>query len=355
MLSVLSQFPLDGAPISCERYGSGHINQTFLVVTDAPHRYILQRINRCVFANVPALMENIRAVTRHLARREPDPRRVLTLVESSGGMPCVQDEDGEYWRVYEFVTGGVCLDRAESDRDFYESAVAFGRFQTMLADFPAHTLSETIARFHDTPARYQALRAAADADAMGRRRKVERELEFALSREAEASGLMRLLRGGALPLRVTHNDTKLNNVILDEENRTALCVIDLDTVMPGLVAYDFGDSIRFGASTAAEDETDLTRVSLSLPLYETFVEGFLGQCGGRLNRLEVETLPLGAKLMTLENGVRFLTDYLEGDHYYAIRRPEHNLDRCRTQFALAEDMERKWERMNEVVLRRGPR
>lgn len=353
MLSVLNRFPLEGAPVSCERYGSGHINQTYLVETDAPHRYILQRINRRVFADVPALMENIRAVTQYLARRDPDPRHVLTLVESSGGMPYIRDEDGEYWRVYEFVTGGVCLDRAESPRDFYQSAVAFGRFQTMLADFPAHTLHETIARFHDTPARYRALLAAADADVMGRRRKVQRELEFALSRETEAAGLMRLLRGGALPLRVTHNDTKLNNVILDEADRTALCVIDLDTVMPGLVANDFGDSIRFGASTAAEDETDLTRVSLSLTLYETFVEGFLGECGARLTRREVETLPLGAKLMTLENGVRFLTDYLEGDRYYAIHRPEHNLDRCRAQFALAEDMERKWERMNEAVLRQG--
>jgi len=353
MLSILNRFRLEGAPVSCARYGSGHINETYLVETDAPHRYILQKINRSIFKDVPALMENIRSVTTYLARLDPDPRHVLTLVPALDGPPWVKDGEGETWRVYEFVTGGICLDRAESAEDFYQSAIAFGRFQTMLADFPAGTLHETIARFHDTPARYLALRRAMERDSEGRRRKVEKELEFAFSREKEAGGLMGLLAAGALPLRVTHNDTKLNNVILDEKTRTPLCVIDLDTVMPGLVANDFGDSVRFGASTAAEDEVDLMRVSLSLPLYETYVRGFLSACGARLTRREVETLPLGAFLMTLENGVRFLTDYLEGDHYYAIHRPSHNLDRCRTQFRLVQDMERKWDAMNEAVLRHG--
>jgi Ser/Thr protein kinase RdoA (MazF antagonist) len=351
MLSILDRFQLEGAPVSCERYGSGHINETYLVVTQAPHRYILQKINRRIFQDVPALMENILAVTSYLARRDPDPRHVLTLVSAADGKAYCRDEEGESWRVYEFVTGGICLDRAESAADFYQSAVAFGRFQTMLSDFPAHTLHETIARFHDTPARFGALHRAMEQDAALRRRKVAEEIEFALQREAEAALLMRLLSEGALPLRVTHNDTKLNNVILDEKTRTPLCVIDLDTVMPGLVANDFGDSIRFGASTAAEDEVDLDRVSLSLPLYETYVRGFLGACGQHLTPREVETLPLGAKLMTLENGVRFLTDYLEGDHYYAIHRPGHNLDRCRTQFRLVRDMERKWNEMNEAVAR----
>ncbi len=349
MLEIVSRFRLQGAPVACEPYGSGHINLTYLLTTDAPHRYILQRVNRHIFRDVPALMENIHAVTGHLARKDPDPRHVLTLVLTQTGEPYAVDAEGEYWRVYEYITGGICLNRAQSAEDFYQSAVAFGHFQTQLADFPAHTLHETIARFHDTPARYAALHAAAQADAMGRLSAVREELDFAFAREAEAGTLMGLLRAGELPLRVTHNDTKLNNVILDAGTRTPLCVIDLDTVMPGLVANDFGDSIRFGASTAAEDETDLGKVSLSLPMYETYVRGFLGACGQRLTACEKQTLPLGAKLITLENGVRFLTDYLDGDHYFAIHRPEHNLDRCRTQFKLVRDMEAHWAEMNAAI------
>jgi Ser/Thr protein kinase RdoA (MazF antagonist) len=351
MQAIASRFRLQGTVVSIEPYGSGHINLTYLVCTDAPHRYILQRVNRHIFRNVPALMENIFAVTTHLARKDPDPRHVLTLVLTAEGAPYVMDAEGEYWRVYEFINGGICLNRAETADEFYQSAVAFGHFQTQLADFPAHTLHETIARFHDTPARFTALHAAVDADAAGRRGDVAAELAFALAREAEAGALMALLRAGELPLRVTHNDTKLNNVILDENDRTPLCVIDLDTVMPGLVAHDFGDSIRFGATTAAEDEADLSKVHFSLPLYQTYVRGFLGACGERLTPKERETLPLGAKLITLENGVRFLTDYLDGDHYYPVHRPEHNLHRCRTQFKLVSDMEASWAAMNAAIPR----
>lgn len=349
MRGILDQFKLDGAVVSCERYGSGHINQTFLVTTDAPHRYILQQINRRVFTNVPALMENIDSVTKYLAKQDADPRHVLTLVPVKNGKPYYQNGEGEYWRMYEFVNGGISLNSPENAEDFYQSAIAFGTFQNLLADFPAETLHETIAHFHDTPVRYRAFHAAIEADAVGRRQEVEKEITFALQHEQEAGFMMHLLADGKLPLRVTHNDTKLNNVILDEKDRTALCVIDLDTVMPGLVANDFGDSIRFGASTAVEDEKDLRKVSLSLSLYETYVKGFLAVCGSRLTKREKETLPMGAKMMTLENGVRFLTDYLQGDPYYAISRPEHNLDRARTQFALVEDMERKWEQMNQII------
>lgn len=349
MLEIVTRFCLQGRPITCEPYGSGHINQTYLVTTDAPHRYILQRVNHHIFRNVPALMENIHAVTRHLASMDPDPRHVLTLVLTREGKPFAVDAQGEYWRVYEFITGGICLNRAQTAEDFYQSAVAFGHFQTQLADFPAHTLHETIARFHDTPARFEALHAAAKADAVGRLDTVQAEMAFACEREAEAGTLMGLLRAGELPLRVTHNDTKLNNVILDAATRAPLCVIDLDTVMPGLVAHDFGDSIRFGATTAAEDETDLSKVNFSLPLYQTYVDGFLGACGRRLTQRERETLPLGAKLITLENGVRFLTDYLDGDHYYPIHRPSHNLDRCRTQFKLVQGMEAHWAEMNAAI------
>ncbi len=353
MLNILAQFRLDGAPVSCERYGSGHINETYLAVTDAPHSYILQKINRRIFTDVPALMRNIQAVTAHLARKVSDPRHVLTLVPTLDGGAYCRDDQGEYWRVYEFVTGGVCLNRAENPDEFYQSALAFGRFQTLLADFPADTLSETIAHFHDTPARYRALHAAAEKNTAGRLGEVEAELAFACQREAEAAQMVNLLQSGTLPLRVTHNDTKLNNVILDEKDHTALCVIDLDTVMPGLVANDFGDSIRFGASTAAEDEKELSKVSLSLSLYETYADGFLSVCGANLTPLETETLPLGAKLMTLENGVRFLTDYLQGDTYYAISRPKHNLDRARAQFKLVADMEKKWAEMNAIIRRKA--
>ena len=349
MQSILERFQLDGKPVTCKLYGSGHINHTYLVVTDAHHRYILQRINHRVFTDVPALMENISAVTQYLAKQDPDPRHVLTLVPTADARHYCVDADGEYWRVYEFVTDGICLNRVGSADDFFQSAVAFGRFQMMLKDFPAHTLHETIAHFHDTPVRYQALHAAINADTAGRLREVEPEVAFALAYEEEGASMMRLLTQGELPLRVTHNDTKLNNVLLNEADHTPLCVIDLDTVMPGLVANDFGDSIRFGASTATEDEKDLSRVSLSLPLYETYVKGFLGVCGNHLTRLELETLPMGAKMMSLENGVRFLTDYLQGDVYYTIHRPEHNLDRCRTQFALVADMEKKWAQMNAAI------
>ncbi len=349
MQRILRNFRLEGTPLTCDRYGSGHINHTYLVTTDAPHRYILQRINRRVFTDVPALMENVLAVTLYLSRQDPDPRHVLTLLPTLDGRSYCTDDEGEYWRVYEFITGGISLDFTASEEAFYQSAVAFGRFQNMLADFPAETLHETIAHFHDTPRRYQALHAAIAADAVGRRRAVEAEIDRALRYEEEASFLMRLLAAGDLPLRVTHNDTKLNNVILDTNDRTALCVIDLDTVMPGLVANDFGDSIRFGANTAAEDETDLSKVNLSLALYEAYVTGFLGVCGARLTPCETETLPMGAKLMTLENAVRFLTDYLQGDPYYAISRPDHNLDRTRTQFALIQEMERKWDPMNRII------
>ena len=351
MQSVIAHFQLGGMPLSCEPFGSGHINRTYLVATGAPHLYILQQINHRVFQNVPALMENIRAVTQYLAQKDPDPRHVLTLVPTADGRCYTQDAEGNYWRMYEYVTGGLCLNRAETPEEFAQSAVAFGRFQTMLKDFPAATLHETIARFHDTPNRYRALHAAAEENVAERRAGVEEELAFFYAREGESASLTGLLAAGELPLRVTHNDTKLNNVILDETTHEALCVIDLDTVMPGLVAYDFGDSIRFGASTAAEDEKDTTRVHLSMPMYEAYVKGFLSVCGTSLTARETETLPVGAKMMTLENGVRFLTDYLQGDPYYAISRPEHNLDRCRTQIALVADMEKKWAEMNAVIRR----
>lgn len=347
MLNICGKFQTKGAALSCEPYGNGHINATYLVKTDE-EQYILQRINHHIFQDVPGLMRNVERVTAFLAEKDPDPRHSLHLVPAKDGAAYVEAE-GEFYRMYDFVHDSICLDAPETDEDFYQSAVAFGSFQRQLADFPANELSETIPRFHDTPNRYRALRAAIEKDALGRAASCREEIEFALTREADAAVMINLLAAGELPLRVTHNDTKLNNVMLDAKTRKPLCVIDLDTVMPGLAANDFGDSIRFGANTGAEDEKDLKKISLSLARYEAFARGFLEACGKALTPKEIETLPWGAKLMTLECGVRFLTDYLEGDTYFRIHRPEHNLDRTRTQFALVADMEKKWTQMCDIV------
>ena len=347
MLNICEKFQTNGAAVSCEPYGNGHINATYLVRTQT-ERYILQRINRHIFQDVPGLMRNVELVTAFLAKKDSNPRHSLRLVPTKDGAAYAEVE-GEFYRMYDFVRDSICLDAPETDEDFYQSAVAFGSFQRQLADFPANELSETIPRFHDTPNRYRALREAIEKDALGRAASCVAEIEFALARENDASVMMKLLAAGELPLRVTHNDTKLNNVMLDTKTRAPLCVIDLDTVMPGLAANDFGDSIRFGANTGAEDEKDLTKISLSLARYEAFARGFLEACGQALTPKEIETLPWGAKLMTLECGVRFLTDYLQGDTYFRIHRPEHNLDRTRTQFALVADMEKKWMQMCEIV------
>ena len=346
---IAARFAVDGGVDRCERYGNGHINETFLVTAQTGRQYVLQRLNRGVFQDVPALMHNVGAVTAYLAERNADPRRSLHLVPTEAGAQFLLDEAGEYWRMYDYITGSICLEAAETPEDFYQSALGFGEFQRALADFPAAELAETIPQFHDTPNRYRQLREAMARDPLGRLRDVRPEVEFALAREEEAGKLMRQLTAGELPLRVTHNDTKLNNVLLDAATRRALCVIDLDTVMPGLTAFDFGDSIRFGAATAAEDERDLDRMEMSLKLYETFASGFVAACGGALTQAELASLPLGAKLMTLECGVRFLTDYISGDVYFRIHRPDHNLDRCRTQFKLVADMEKKEPRMREII------
>ncbi len=344
---VLSRFQLTD-PVSCERYGAGHINETYLVGTASGRRYILQKINNMVFRDVKALMENIRAVTGWLKERESDPRAVLELVETVDAQPFYMDEQGGFWRCYSFIEDSICLQQAETPEDFYESAIAFGRFQQQLKDFPAHTLHETIPNFHNTVDRYRLFCQAVEEDVMGRAASVQQEIDFALARQEEAGTLVRLQQEGKLPLRVTHNDTKLNNVMLDAETRKALCVIDLDTVMPGLSLYDYGDSIRFGASSAPEDEKDLSKVYMKPELFETYTRGFLSACPG-LTQLERQLLPMGAKTMTLECGVRFLTDYLQGDTYFATHYEGQNLDRCRTQFKLVADMEDKWELMHKIV------
>lgn len=350
MNELIQKFILDGAAVSCERYGCGHINETYLVVTDAGSRYILQKINHNIFKDVKGLMGNISAVTKYLRGIVSEPRGVLTLIPTVDGADYLEYEGG-YWRVYAFVEDSLCLQAPETPEDFYQSAVAFGNFQQQLKDFPAETLCEVIPNFHNTADRYRLFRDALAADAHGRAKEVQAEIDFALAREEEAGTLVNMLAAGELPLRVTHNDTKLNNVMLDAATRKPLCVIDLDTVMPGLSLYDFGDSIRFGAATAAEDEKDLSKVEMDLSLYETYTKGFLSACPG-LTQTERDMLPMGAKLMTLECGVRFLTDYLNGDVYFKTHYAGQNLDRCRTQFKLVADMESKWNDMKRIVKER---
>ena len=305
-LAILRQFCLDAEPASCTPYGCGHINRTYLVATAGGRCYILQKINHHTFRDVAGLMENIELVTEHLRRKSPDPRSVLTLIRTKDGKSYLEADDG-YWRVFRFVEDTICLQLPESDADFYESAVGFGTFQQLLSDFPAEKLHETIPNFHNTPDRYRALLETLERDPMHRAAQVQPEIEFALARQAEMSAIQNALTAGELPLRVTHNDTKLNNVLLDAKTRKALCVIDLDTVMPGSSLYDFGDSIRFGAATAAEDEKDLSKMEMSLDRFRVFTRGYVRACPG-LTAKELELLPMGAKTMTMECGVRFLTD-----------------------------------------------
>lgn len=349
MWDIIEQFSLDGLPISCARYGSGHINETYLLTTNRPHLYILQKINNHVFSNAQGLMQNIVQVTEHIAQKYADPGHALTLVPTKAGHKYLCLENNEIWRLYEFVTDSVCLNRAETLDDFRQSGAAFGMFQQQLADFPAQNLIEVIPDFHHTPKRYEAFKRAVEADKLNRLKKVQLEVDFYMEREKDAGLLLGLLAKKEINLRVAHNDTKLNNVMLDQATHAPRCVIDLDTVMPGLAATDFGDSIRFGASTADEDERDLDKVSLSLELYKSYAEGFLSVCKGSLNQAELETLPDGARLMTLECGLRFLADYLEGDVYFHTARPEHNLDRARTQMTLVKDMEHKHQDMLRII------
>lgn len=339
-------------------YGNGHINDTFLLTCEkpggGPQRYIMQRINHSIFKRPWELMENIVNVTEYLRKEiaasggDPD-RETLQVIRTKEKESCYRDKNGDYWRIFPFIERTVCMERVESAKDFYDSAAAFGNFQRMLADFPAAKLHETIPNFHHTPTRFQTFVRAVKEDKLHRAGFVEKEIAFVLEREREASALAELLERGELPLRVTHNDTKLNNILFDEESKKALCIIDLDTIMPGLALYDYGDSIRFGASTGEEDETDLGRVGLDLELFEAFTRGFLEGCGDSLTDREIELLPMGAKLMTFECGIRFLTDYLEGDTYFKIHREGHNLDRARTQLKLVADMEQKWEKMCAIV------
>ena len=347
MMPQVKAFAINGDAVHCKNFGNGHINETLKIATNTGYTYILQRINHYVFKEPMKVMENISRVTNYLLEQTGDPTAALHFVPTHDGSICHRDEDGNYWRMYEFVEG-FCLESADSAEDFYESAVAFGTFQQQLLNFPADTLHETIPNFHNTVDRFNQLKNSICADVKGRASQVRPEIEFALAHEEVGGTLQRMLEAGKLPLRVTHNDTKLNNVLLNPKTRKPLCVLDLDTVMPGLSAHDFGDSIRFGAATAAEDEEDVSKMKLNLQYYEAYANGFL-ESATALTEAEIDALPYGALIMTLEVGIRFLKDYLDGDVYFKTAYETHNLVRCRTQFALVADMEAKWAEMCAII------
>lgn len=333
-------------------YGEGHINETYAAyyrrADGSEYRNILQKINHYVFPDVDGLMKNIRGVTDYL-RGIVGERETMTVIPTRDGKAYYLDSNGDYWRSYVFIENATAYQKIEKDADFFTCGVSFGRFQQQLAEYPAHQLHESIVNFHNTPSRYQALHAAIAADKAGRAGEVAQQIAFALAREESAGKLVEGMANGSLPCRVTHNDTKLNNILIDDATGRGQCVIDLDTVMPGAVAFDFGDCIRFGASTAAEDETDLSKVEMSLHLFRVFADGYLSTAAAFLTEAELDSLVDGARLMTLECGVRFLTDYLNGDVYFRIHHPRHNLERCLTQFKLVADMEQKEAAMRAII------
>ena len=356
---VIGAYDLPDTLLGAVRYGSGHINDTYCLVCQPQEgdavRFILQGLSLAAFPHPELVMENFIGVTTHLRKKIEaaggDPmRETLNLIPTRDGKPYYTDPTGKVWRLTHYVEQTRCLQKATPEL-FEASARAFGRFQRLLQDYPAHTLHEVIADFHNTEDRLAKFLAALEADRMGRAAEVEQEIRFIMEHRADCSVAVQALREGKLPLRVTHNDTKLNNVLFDARSDEGVCVIDLDTTMPGLAIYDFGDSIRFGANHCAEDEKDLSKVNFDIELYERYARGFLEGAQGVLTPEELEYLPWGAKLMTLECGIRFLTDYLDGDRYFRIHYPGQNLDRCRTQFKLVADMEQQWQQMQDVIRR----
>ena len=350
---ICEKFKIDGEFVSAEKYGEGHINDTFLVKTSET-KYILQRVNNTVFKKPEEVMENISKVTNFMSKQIAScdgdvSRETLTIVKTIDGEDYYVSEDGRLFRMYIFIDNATCYQIIENAEVFYRAARAFGKFQKMLKDFPADELHETIVNFHNTVDRYRILKEAIAEDKVNRLESVKAEVEFALEREKDAGIIVDALKENRIPLRVTHNDTKLNNVMIDDKTGIGVCVIDLDTVMPGSMLYDFGDSIRFGASTAAEDELELDKVTMDINLFSEYARGYLEELGDSIAEEELKLLPMSAKIMTLECGIRFLSDYLDGDNYFKIHREHHNLDRARTQFKLVWDMEQKMDKMNEVI------
>ena len=340
-------------------FGEGHINETYAVYMPGQDGkevplYVLQRININVFKNPDQVMDNIFGVTeylRNIIRQEGGDldRETLSYIKTKDGESYFEDDNGQPWRCLHYVPNSVCYQQVERPEQFYQSALSFGHFLKQLGEYPAESLYETIPQFHDTRKRFRDFVEAERKDVKNRARVCRSEIDFVLAREKDCGTLMEQLEDGVLPLRVTHNDTKLNNILFDKDTEEGLCIIDLDTIMPGLAANDFGDSIRFGASTAEEDEQDLEKVHFDIDLYEIYVKGYLEMAKEVLTPAEIESLPWGARLMTLECGMRFLADFLQGDVYFKTAYPEHNLVRARTQFRLVKEMEEQFDKMKDVL------
>lgn len=354
---IIDAFPFDGELQNIEYNNVGLINSTFVLDFFDGNRkfsYILQKINTNVFRNPDELMSNIMNVTAFLRNKinllggNPE-RETLTFLYTKSNSPYFKDENGECWRAYSYVDKCHTCNEVDSPVKAFRLGKAFGKFQKMLSDFPSESLFETIPNFHNTPSRFEALKEAVKNNISGRLDGVKDELDFAFSRERDASHLLDLVADGKIPLRVTHNDTKINNVLFDDITNEAFCVIDLDTIMPGLSLYDFGDSIRSSAVKSDENEKDLCKYGLDLELFKQYTEGFLAEAGASLTEAELQNLAFSAKLMALECGVRFLTDYLNGDTYFKTSYPEHNLVRCKTQFKLVSDVENHMDELNGYV------
>jgi len=354
--AIAGRFQVRGKVVECVPFGSGHIHDTFRVTMDDGRRVLLQRINHDVFKDVEGLMHNFDRVTRHIRKKlaesgteDPD-RHCLNLVPAEDNLPFVQDETGRFWRMLLFIPESRSFDRTEDPALVAEAGRAYGNFIRILSDLPGDRLVETIPGFHDMQHRLRNFFRAVQNDSAGRAQDVQSEIRWVDRRADEMQAIQRMCREGQIPERITHNDTKINNVLFDASGR-ALCVVDLDTVMPGCVHFDFGDAIRTCANTGAEDETDPGRISVSLGLFEAFTRGFLETTGDFLAWPEIESLAFSARMMTFIIGLRFLTDHLEGDRYYKIHKPNHNLNRARAQFRLVESMEEHRIEMEDIVVR----
>lgn len=345
---ILEQFAVKA---NVAPYGNGHINDTYCV--GAPP-YILQRINTAIFQKPDELMENIENVTAFLRKKiienggNPE-RETLTVIQTVDGKSYYKYDEENVFRMYLFVTNTKTVENSKTPEDLYEAGIGFGHFQKMLADYPAESLHETIKDFHHTPKRVEALKEAIREDKAGRAKDVKEEITFALENAVWADVVIKGMEEGRIPVRVTHNDTKINNILFDRESGKAMCVIDLDTVMPGSLLYDFGDALRMGGSTAAEDETDLDKVWFDIAAFEAFSKGYLSEMKESLTETEIQLLPFSVRLLTYECGIRFLTDYLNGDTYFKIHRKHHNLERARNQFKLVADIMDKEKLLNNII------
>lgn len=356
---IVQQFQMDGQVTDISPFGTGHINDTYCVVSDQAGRqvrYVLQRINHTIFKNPVELMENIRRATDHIrqklqAQGSELAGRQLVVIDTQDGAGCYTDAQGNYWRVYNLIENAVTFDQLETPELAYEAARMFGWFQRMLTDLPGPPLFETIPDFHTTPKRYGAFLEILEQDPCGRAKEVRPEIDFILENAGICNGLLDSVAKGEIPIRITHNDTKINNVMLDAETHKGVCVIDLDTVMPGLSLYDFGDMVRTATSPTEEDETDVSKITMRMPMFEMLAKGFADQTQSFLTEVEKKKLAFSGKLITFEQMIRFLGDHLAGDTYYKIHRPGHNADRARTQMKLVQSMTEQEDEMNAAAER----